>query len=131
MNELKFETQELAPDRLYLKASGSVNRDTLESLANWTRATQDKISEMHLACGKPISCVFDITEVEETKDPEVIAKLVEFQKINKPHVFRTALIVLKPEIRLNMTIISELAERDNIHPFTDLEEGKAWAFGEK
>lgn len=131
MAELKFESKELAPDRLYLKAVGVVSSETIEVLDAWTQETQEKISDMHMSCGKPICCVFDITEVEQTKDPEVIAKLVEFQKMNKPHIYRTALIVRKPEVRLSMTIVAELAGRNNIHSFSDEEEGRAWAFGEK
>lgn len=131
MAELKFEGEELAPDRLYLKATGLVSSETIDVLDAWTKETQAKISDMHMNCGKPICCVFDISEVEQTRDPDVIAKLVEFQKINKPHIYRTALIVKKPEVRLSMTIVAELAGRDNIHAFDNEKDGQAWAFGEK
>ncbi len=131
MNEFEFELEDLAPDRLYLSVRGGISQLTLDRLSEFTAAARQKIADMHMSCGKPISCVFDITGVEQAKDQEVVSELVEFQKLNKPHIYRTALIVKKPEVKLMMTIVAELAGRDNICSFSDLDEGKAWAFGEK
>jgi hypothetical protein len=130
MTDLTFERKELAPDRLWLKAAGMLSGDSVDRLKAWVTETAGTIEEMHKTSGKPVSCVFDLVDVAEAKDPIVINTLVAFQKLNKPHIHKTALIIKDPEVRLAMSIVGALADRYNIRSFASNQEAENWAFSE-
>jgi ABC-type transporter Mla MlaB component len=130
MEQLTFEVTELAPNRLQLKAMGSFGGGTLKQLEDFARETSAKIADMHERSGDQIACVFDLLGVSEAKDPAAINALVEFQKHNKPHVRRTALVVKDPQVRFAMSVIGALADRYNIRSFATYQEAEAWAFSE-
>lgn len=130
MTGLRFESKELAGDRLWLKAAGTLDAGELQSLTAWLGDIAKKLAAMHEKSGSPVSCVFDLLEVGETKDPAIINALVEFQKGNKPHVRKTALIIKDPEVRLAMSIVGALADRYNVRSFASNQEAEQWAFSE-
>lgn len=131
MTGLVFESKQLAPDKLWLKASGSLDGESTEKIRTWTQETAALIARMHDQSGKPVSCVFDLVGVGEAKDPAVINTLVEFQKQNKPHIHRTGLVVKDPEVRLALSIVGALADRYNIRSFASNQEAENWAFSER
>lgn len=127
---LKFETKQISADQLFLKATGVLNSDSITELKGFATVTEDLIATMHEKAGRLIKCVFDISEINEAKDPSAIAVLAEFQANNKPHILRTALVASKPEIKLAIGIVGAMAQRDNIQTFDTQEEAVAWAFAD-
>ncbi len=131
MTGLVFESKQLAPDRLWLKASGSLSGESTAQIQDWVTKTAALIAHMHEQSGKTISCVFDLVGIKEAKDPAVINALVDFQKQNKPHIHRTGLVVKDPEIRLALSIVGALADRYNIRSFASNQEAESWAFSDR
>jgi hypothetical protein len=130
MPGLTFESKELAPAHLWLKASGDFSGGNISELQSWLAEIAEKIADMHKKSGREVSCVFDLLGAGEAKDPVVINALVEFQKINKPHIHKTSLIVKDPEVRLAMSIVGALADRYNVRSFASNQEAENWAFSE-
>lgn len=131
MTGLVFESKQLTPDRLWLKAAGSLGGESTEKIEQWVTETAALIAHMHEGSGKTISCVFDLTGIDEAKDPAVINALVGFQKQNAPHIHRTGLVVKDPEVRLALSIVGALADRYNIRSFASNQEAESWAFSDR
>lgn len=129
MDQLTFSIVEKGDDKLLLEAQGVVNENTLSTLRNFATQAEDKIASMHEKTGKKVRCVFDLTKVQEIKDPGTVATLAEFQKNNKPHIERTALVVTDTSIKLIVNVAGAMAMRDNIQIFDDLAIGQQWAYG--
>ncbi len=126
-----FESKQPAPDKLWLKVSGGLSAASADDLKAWMVQIEAIIAAMHTAAGVGISCVFDLVDLVEANDPVVITSLVEFQKQNKPHIRRTALVIKDPQVRLAMSIVGALADRYNIRSFASNQEAEGWAYSEQ
>lgn len=131
MTGFTFESKQLAKDRLWLKVSGGLSAASAEELKAWLVQIEAIIATMHQDSGAGVSCVFDLVDLTEANDPVVINALVEFQKQNKPHIRRTALVIKDPQVRLAMSIVGALADRYNIRSFASNQEAEGWAFSEQ
>lgn len=131
MTGFTFESKQLTQDRLWLKVSGGLSAANANELQAWLGQIEAIIATMHETAGTDISCVFDLVDLVEANDPVVITALVEFQKQNKPHIRRTALIIKDPQMRLAMSIVGALADRYNIRSFASNQEAEGWAFSEQ
>jgi hypothetical protein len=128
MEMLRFESKEVAPGQLYLKAAGPINADNLSQLKTWTEQTAELIASVHNKSGNPISCVFDISGLTEASDARAVAILTEFQKANSPHIRRTGLVVSNSKVGSMLHMSAMLASRTNITQFPSAAEAEAWAF---
>ncbi len=131
MSQLIFETKELSPTRLWLRAAGVVDESCAAQVREWAEQTTQHIAQMHERSGSLISCVFDLLEVSGLKDPAAVSELVNFQRNNKPYIHRTALLIKDPEMRLALSVVGALADRYNISSFASNQEAEKWAFSEQ
>lgn len=130
MADLTFESKDLAPDRLWLRAAGPLSSENTGQLQAWLVDMAGLIEKMHAVSGVTISCVFDLVGMGQAQGQDIISSLVEFQKQNKPHIRRTALIIKDPDVRLTMSVVAALADRYNIRSFASNQEAEGWAFGQ-